>query len=91
MKNQIVRLTATEAARDFSALLDRIETGQRAIIERHSKPVALIVPAPFAARRLSESAALPLARPSARLDGGFEKDLEVIISGHRESEPPAWA
>ena len=90
MKNQIQRMSATEAARDFSALLDRIEAGGRAIVERHSRPVALIGPAPFVARRLSESIALVLARPSARLDGAFGRDLQDVIAGHLEAEPPAW-
>ena len=90
MKNQIQRLTATEAARDFSRLLDRVEAGEEAIIERHSEPVAVIGPATVSPRRLSECIAVKLARPSATLDPGFARDLEEIIHGSTPLEPPAW-
>lgn len=90
MKNQILRLSATEAARDFSRLLDRIEAGAEAIIERHSRPVAVMTPAEIAPRRISECLALRLARPSAVLDSRFGADLEDIIRGHPVGEPPSW-
>ncbi|HKX00138.1 MAG TPA: hypothetical protein VJN43_20530 [Bryobacteraceae bacterium] len=99
MKNQIrrarlrakhERLTATQAARDFSALLDRIESGGEAVIERHSHPVAILSPAAAAPRRLSACAGMPIARPSARADAQFAKDLEAIIRGNPAAESPSW-
>jgi antitoxin (DNA-binding transcriptional repressor) of toxin-antitoxin stability system len=88
--NQILRLSATEAARDFSRLLDRIEAGGEAIIERHSRAVALIGPAATAPRRISECLAVPLARPSAAPDSEFAADLEEIIRGNPAVEFPSW-
>ena len=90
MKNQILRLTATEAARQFSELLDRVEAGEQAIIERHSEPVAVIVPASGAPRRLSDCLAVRLSRPSLRPDPGFAADLEEIIRGNPAAEFPDW-
>lgn len=90
MQNQILRLTATEAARDFSRLLDRIEAGAEAIIERHSEPVAVISPANTAPRRLSECIAIARARPSVTPDPDFAADLEDIIRGNPVTEPPPW-
>lgn len=90
MRNQILRLTATEAARDFSGLLDRIEAGEEAIIERHSEPVAIIAPASHAPRRISECMATGLARPSSSPDPDFAADLEDIIRGNPAVEPPTW-
>ena len=90
MKNQIPRVSATEAARDFSRLLDRVEAGGEAIIERRSAPVAIIGPPGAAPRKISECIAVPLGRPSAVADPGFADDLEDIISGHPSPEPPSW-
>ena len=90
MKNRISRLSATEAARDFSRLLDRIQAGEEAVIERHSEPVAAIVPAARAPRRISECMAVALARPSTSPDPEFAADLEDIIRGNPAVEPPSW-
>lgn len=90
MKNQILRLSATEAARDFSKLLDRIEAGAEAVIERHSHPVAVMAPAEIAPRRISECLSVRLARPSTVPDPDFAKDLKRIIEGHPAAEPPSW-
>jgi antitoxin (DNA-binding transcriptional repressor) of toxin-antitoxin stability system len=90
VKNQILRLTATEAARDFSRLLDRIEAGDEAIIERHSEPVATISPATLAPRRISECMAVNLARLSSSPDPEFAADLADIIRGNPAVEPPSW-
>ncbi len=85
-----MRLTATQAARDFSRLLDRVENGAEAIIERHSRPVAVIRPPDVVPRRISECMAIKLTRPSVAPDPDFAKDLKEIIEGHRTEEPPSW-
>lgn len=90
MKNQILKLTATEAARDFSRLLDRIEAGQEAIIERHGKVIAHISPAMPRPRKASECLAVPWPYPSVTLDPEFAKDLEEIIQGHTIDERDWW-
>jgi prevent-host-death family protein len=90
VKNQIIRLTATEAARNFSVLLDRIEAGEEAVIERHSEPVAILAPAAHSPRRISECMAVGLARSSSSPDPDFARDLEDIIRGNPAVEPPSW-
>ena len=98
MKNQIrrrrrsgaERLTATEAARDFSKLLDRVESGAEAVIERHSRAVAVISPPSEVPRRFSECLAVPVPRKSARADDQFASDLEEIVTRNPVTEPPKW-
>ncbi len=90
MKNQILKLSATQAARRFSKLLDRIEAGAEVIVERRARPVAFIVPAEIAPRRISECLAVPVARRPAVLDARFARDLEEVIAGHPVGEPPSW-
>jgi antitoxin (DNA-binding transcriptional repressor) of toxin-antitoxin stability system len=91
MRNQILRLTATQAARDFSRLLDLVEEGAEAVIERRQQAIAVMRPAEMTPRRASECLAVRLARPSVRPDPGFARDLEEIIEGHPKGEPPPWA
>jgi len=97
VKNQIrrvrhpwERLTATQAARDFSRLLDRIEAGGEAVIERHSRLVAVISQPPKTPRRISECMSVQVARPSARPDARFASDLKDIIRGNPTAESPYW-
>jgi len=90
VKNQILKLTATEAARDFARLLDRVEHGAEAVIERHSEPVAMLTPVYSAPRRVSECLAVKLPKPSARADREFAADLEEIIRGNPAESRPAW-
>ncbi|WP_028648852.1 type II toxin-antitoxin system Phd/YefM family antitoxin [Nocardiopsis sp. CNT312] len=64
-------ITATEAARKFSDLLDAIESGERVTITRGRTPIALIGPAPrYTGADLR--AALERAEP---LDDEFESDV----------------
>jgi prevent-host-death family protein len=90
MKNRILRLSATDAARDFSRLLDRVEAGAEAIIERHSEPVAVIGPAHTAPRKVSECLAAAVARPPSIPDPDFAKDMEEIIQAYSTGELASW-
>lgn len=89
MKNRI-RISATEAARSFSALLDRVAGGSEATIERHAEPVALLTPVESAPRRLSDCIGVRISRSSSAPDSKFHDDLTDIIRGHPTGEPPAW-
>jgi len=71
-------------------VLDLVEGGTVAIIERHGKPVARIGPAWFGPRRVSECREVPWPRPSTTPDPTFAHDLKEIIKGHPVGEPPAW-
>jgi prevent-host-death family protein len=89
-ENQIImesRISATEAARRFSDLLNRVYyKGEEFVVERGGKPVCRIVPAPR--KRFTGS---DLARLWARLpkpDKGFWDDVEEAIRiGNRDLEP----
>ncbi len=82
MKNQIKRVTATQAARHFSRLLDRIEAGDEFVVRRRSEVVARIGPVSGVPRKISECIAVPLKRSSARPDPDFLHDLLEIIEFH---------
>ncbi len=50
MGNRVIHISATDAARDFAALLDRVRTGDEVVIEHDARPVAVlcpVAPAPF--------------------------------------------
>ena len=79
----MARMTATEASRSFSDLLDRVGAGEEVEITRGGQPVAIIgPPAPrlVPARRLSE-----LLSSAPRPDDGFADDLRTL---RREAGPP---
>ena len=81
-------LSATDASRGFSAILDRVERGERFIVERHGRPACLITAPPVAGRRASECLALLAARPPVLLDDRFGTDLLEILAGEPEERRP---
>ena len=89
------RITATQAVRDFSELLNRIRfNGDHYIIERSGKPVALMEPVkePKKEKRLKElkSSLKELPRLNEELDA-FADDLEAISSSHSPlPEESSW-
>ena len=59
MKNEVIHISAAEAADDFASLLDRVRGGVEIVIEEGSKAVAVVRPVvPQGGRLLSESIAL---------------------------------
>jgi prevent-host-death family protein len=74
-------MTATEAARHFSAVLGRVAAGEEVEIVRDGAPVAVIAPPP-GSRRASRGL----------LDGGasFADDL-AALEAELEAPPEAWA
>ncbi len=92
MSKRAIRVTETQAANDFPSLLARVRAGAEVVIERDAEAVAVIRPAAPHVRMLSESLRLAKERgSSATLDANFARDLEAVISSHREPlTPPAW-
>ena len=84
------RLTATQAARDFSRLLDRIEAGGEAVITRHSRLVAVISEPTNTPRHISECMSVAVVRPPARPDARFAPDLKDVIRGNPTAKSPHW-
>ena len=86
------RVSEAEAASDFPSLLARVRAGAEIVIERDAEAVAVIRPGMPHVRLLSASLRLAKERASnATLDGDFGRDLEAVVSSHREPiTPPAW-
>ena len=76
-------MTATEAARSFSEVLNRVAAGEEIEIVRNGAPVAVIRPAKT--RLLSRERFLELIGPGGTLDEDFAEDVRAI---RRESGPP---
>jgi hypothetical protein len=85
-------MTEAEVAKDFAAVLEKIQQGAEVIVERDTQAVAVIKLPTFRGRSIDECIALVKARGShATLDEDFAKDLEGIINSHREPlAPPSW-
>jgi antitoxin (DNA-binding transcriptional repressor) of toxin-antitoxin stability system len=90
MENRILRLTATQAARDFSRLLDRIASGEEVVIERHNQPVAVLRPPYGIPRSAAEALAIPWPGPSSRPDPDFAGDLQKIIDSRSTEKFDPW-
>jgi len=87
-----LHMTEAEVAKDFAAVLEKIQQGAEVIVERNAQPVAVIRLPRFRGRSIDECIALAKACGShATLDEDFAKDLEDIIESHREPLAlPSW-
>ena len=84
------RVSATEASRSFSDLLDQIEGGRSFVVHRHGRDVCIMTaPAP-SGRAASECLALLRGRAPVLLDDDFGKDLMDVIKTEPEEERPSW-
>ena len=84
------QLTATEASRSFSRILDEVEAGRRFLVRRHGRDVCVIAPAPVRGRRASECLALLRGRPPVVLDDRFGEDLSEVLAAEGIEERLAW-
>ena len=92
MSKPAIRVSEAEAANDFPSLLARVRAGAEVLIERNAEAVAVLRSVEPNVRLLSESLRLAKGRGSnTTLDGEFGRDLEAVVSSHREPlTPPAW-
>lgn len=84
------RISATEASRSFSRVLDAVERGRRFLVQRHGRDVCAMEPPNVVGRRASECLALLLGRAPVRLDEGFGRDLLDVLAEEGVEERPAW-
>lgn len=84
------KLSATEASRSFSKLLDQVEAGGRFLIRRRGRDVCLVAPPPVLGRRASQCLALLRGRSPVLLDNRFSQDLLEILAGEPIEERPSW-
>ena len=92
MAKPVIHISDIEAANDFESLMAKVQAGNEVIIERDSRPVAVMRPLTPGPRLLSEAIALAEAHGcTATLDEGFSRDLESAVNSHREPlSPPQW-
>ncbi len=97
MPRNVIHVSDEEAAGKLASLLDCVSEGAEVVIERNSRPVA-VVRAPEAphGRLLSESIVLAKAHAKAlgyepEMDTDFAADFEKIVNEHRKPlSPPTW-
>jgi antitoxin (DNA-binding transcriptional repressor) of toxin-antitoxin stability system len=75
----MVRMTATEAARSFSGMLNRVAAGEEVEITRGGAPVAVI--GPPTVRLLSAERFRELLAHAPPVDDEFAEDLRAIRKG----------
>jgi antitoxin (DNA-binding transcriptional repressor) of toxin-antitoxin stability system len=85
----IKRVSATEASRSFSRLLDEVESGRRFVVHRHGRDVCVAAPQ-LGTRRASACLELLHARTPVLLDEGFAADLLEVLAGEPIEERPSW-
>jgi antitoxin (DNA-binding transcriptional repressor) of toxin-antitoxin stability system len=90
-----IHISATEAARDFAALLARVRAGAEVVIEDGPMTVA-VLHAPTPPRRsISESIALAEARSKELgykpvMDADFAADMEEIVRNRKPRDTSVW-
>ena len=91
MSMPTIHMSATEAARDFGELLERVRAGAEVVIEDGPLTVAVLhTPAP-PRRSIEECIALLPEHSPATIDEDFARDVEEAVAAHREPlNPPAW-
>jgi antitoxin (DNA-binding transcriptional repressor) of toxin-antitoxin stability system len=96
MPKNVIHISDAEAASDFAAILDRVSAGAEVIIERNSRPVAVVRQAGAPrGHMLSESIALAEAHAKElgyepTMDADFAADLREIINSRRPRDLSAW-
>ncbi len=82
------RVSATQASRSFSRILDRIETGARFVVRRHGKDVCLMSAPPLTGRTAAQCLDILQGRVPVQLDRRFGDDLLAIIAAETAGTPP---
>ena len=96
MAKQVIHVSDAEAANNFASLLERVSAGVEVVIERDSRPVAVVRSAEaHRGRLLSESIALAEAHAKEMgyeptLDPDFAADLREIINSRKPRDISAW-
>lgn len=87
-----VRMTDSDVANNFAAVLQKIREGIEVVVEQNHRPVALIRSPLPQGRLLSECIALAEARGTTAVpDDGFMKDVaEGIAERSKPWIPPSW-
>lgn len=84
------KLSATEASRTFSSLLDRVESGQRFLIRRRGCDVCEMGPVRVEARKVGDCLQILRERASIAPDADFAEDLRKVISSEAKEDRNPW-
>ena len=84
------RISASEASRSFSSLLDQVESGRRFVIHRHGREVCVMAPPEVQGRPATECLEILRSRPDVRLDDRFGEDLLEIIRSEAVETGTPW-
>lgn len=84
------RISATEASRSFSRILDEIEAGRRFLVHRRGKEICLMTSPTGSGRRASECLIRLRSRSAVLLDDRFGEDLLDVLAGEPVEETPSW-
>ena len=79
-------MTASEAARHFSAILGRVAAGEEIEVVRNGAPVAVIAPPQ---RAVSAEPARDVFGSPPTADGSFADDLHAL-QAELEAPPESW-
>jgi antitoxin (DNA-binding transcriptional repressor) of toxin-antitoxin stability system len=95
MDKPVIHISASDAASDFPALLERVRAGAEVIIESKSEPVAILHSVEPPVRTISESIARAKAYQEETgeapvLDADFAEDVEKVIAERKPWNPPPW-
>jgi antitoxin (DNA-binding transcriptional repressor) of toxin-antitoxin stability system len=85
------RVSATEASRSFSRLLDEVDAGGRFVVHRRGRDVCVLARPTVSRRRASECLAILRARDPVLLDDAFGEDLLEVLAEELPEERPSWA
>src|SRR5437667_2449361 len=85
------RISATEASREFSKLLDKVASGSRFVVHRHGRDVCVMVPPEPQGRSISGCVALLRSRGRVELDDLFGRDLTDIVETEESEDARPWA
>jgi antitoxin (DNA-binding transcriptional repressor) of toxin-antitoxin stability system len=91
-ESMTLHMTEAEVARDLHNILEKVSQGVEVVIEKDSRPVAVIKAPAVKGRRISEViAALEASGANAVIDEDFARDVEEGIRSRREPwNPPSW-
>lgn len=84
------RVSASEASRSFSRLLDEVEAGRRFVVHRRGRDLCTMAPASVDGRRAAECLELLRARSPVLLDDRFGADLLDVLAEESPEERPSW-
>jgi len=84
------RVSATEASRSFSRLLDEVDAGGRFVVHRHGRDVCVLARPAVSGRRASECLDILSARDPVLLDDAFGEDLLEVLAEELPEERPSW-